>query len=112
MTDKLDPAEVLRRLNGCIGSDKPGHITHDAAALIRQMQAAMVEADRLLAFVVPAASCYSEVADARRSLAPYLPNVDPLVEVLGEFGFHDGAVEAFRATIAKRGGTITWKDGV
>ena len=107
MTDKLDPAEVLRELEHWAGSEPPGprRAMSNAHELIRQMQADIAETDRRA----------REVAVSEWALEPlahYLPKVDPLVEVLGEFGFHDGAVEAFRATIAKRGGTITWKDGV
>lgn len=119
MTDKLDPAEVLWLLSSSSLTPIQHREAREAAAtLIRQMQAAMVEADRR-AKQIPTVHCaYNSVSDAVEPLAPYLPKVDPLVEAIKDMMASPGALSDaamahhLRAALSCRGGTITWKDGV
>lgn len=112
MTDKLDVAEVLRMADAFVPDQ--GSSLWDCATLIRQMQAAMVEAE-----------ARSQVVGYSRHISeplqPFLPKPDPLVEKIrsaaaSNVAMTDAQVAAFadwvRPIAHPDGGTITWKDGV
>ncbi len=82
MTDKLDPAEVLRALDlECNSLCRPDR--RNAITLIHQMQEAMVEVDRRAAFYV-SSSFASYLAHITEPLAPFLPKPDPLRDVFAK----------------------------
>lgn len=111
----LCPEDVLRLLVRTYSPDIHPLVA-DAATLIRQMQAAMVEADRRArgtkAFEPPQTRAVIIV----EPLAPFQPKPkpDPLVEALDEAWDRVGRpaqAAHLREALARRGGAITWKDG-
>lgn len=117
MTDKLDPAEVLRDLDDWVAIG-PSRIAQAAATLIRQMQAAMVEADRRARGTKAFEPPQTRAAIIVEPLTPFLPKPDKLVEAMREAlpaSMPDHHVAAIVRNLndycAKHGGTITWKDG-
>ncbi len=113
MTDKLDPAEVLRNIDTWVNIVvlPAREAMNSAARLIRQMQEAMVEADRRAKDVDPFHLSKPVALRIAEPLAPFLPKPDPLVEALDEafpISFSDTPmnpedVDVFRAELARRG---------